>query len=137
MRLGKWLIVLPSINKIHTPVPAVPYLSSSAKAGCIPILLFGNALALVYCVNLPNHRRLHAYTSRQLFVTNIPRIWKYLFAACDHPEAKLLKFSPLYGKGILLRGLLQLLYLLCAIRKFLTGNGIAIGGYYYPLYYAT
>jgi len=30
-------------------------------------------------------------------VTNIPRIWKYLFATCDHPEAKLLKFSPLHG----------------------------------------
>jgi len=71
LRLGKWLIVLPSIDKIHTPVPAVPYLSSPARPRCIPLLLFGNALALVYCVNLPNHRRLHAYTSRQLFVTNI------------------------------------------------------------------
>jgi hypothetical protein len=137
LRLGKWLIVLPSIDKIHTPVPAVPYLSSPARAGCIPRLLFGNALALVYWVNLSNHRRLHAYTSRQLFVTNLPTIWKYLFATCDRPEAKLLKFSPLHKYGILLTGLLQFLYLLCAIRKFLTGNGIALGGYYYPLYYAT
>jgi hypothetical protein len=35
LRLGKWLIVLPSIDPIHTPVPAVPFLSSPAKAGCI------------------------------------------------------------------------------------------------------
>ncbi len=55
LRLGKWLIVLRSIDKIYTLVPAVPYLSSPAKAGCIPMLIFGNALALVYCVNLPNH----------------------------------------------------------------------------------
>ena len=97
LRLGKWLIVLRSIDKIYTPVPAVPYLSSPAKAGCIPMLIFGKALALVYCVNLPNHRRLYAYTSRQLLVTNLLRIGKYLFATCDHREAKLLKFSPFHG----------------------------------------
>ena len=97
LRLGKRLIVLPSIDQIHTPLPAVPYLSSPAKAGCIPMLLFGNAFALVYCVNLPNHRRLDAYTRRQQFVTNLPTIWKYLFGTCDRPEAKLLKFSPLHG----------------------------------------
>ena len=97
LSLGKWLIVLPSIDQIHTPVPAVPYLSSPAKAGCIQMLLFGNALALVFCVNLPNHRGLHAYTSRELFVANIPRMWQYLFATCDHAEAKLLKFAPLHG----------------------------------------
>jgi hypothetical protein len=126
-----------SINRYHANKKNRPHLLSPAKAGCIQMLLFGNALALVYCVSLPNHRRLHAYTSRQLFVTNLPTIWKYLFATCDRPEAKLLKFSPLHKYGILLRGLLQFLYLLCAIRKFLTGNGIALGGYYYALYYAT
>ena len=80
VRLGKWLIVLPSIYQIHTPAPAVPSLLSPARAGCIQMWLFGNALALVYSLNLPNHPGLHAYTIRQLFVVNIPKIWQYLFA---------------------------------------------------------
>jgi hypothetical protein len=59
--------------------------------------LFGNALALVYSLNWPNHRGLHAYTIRQLFVANIPKIWQYLFAFYHHNDAKLLKLSPLHG----------------------------------------
>ena len=86
-----------SINRYHEKNKNRPHLLSPPKAGCIQMLLFGNAVALVFCVSLPNHRALQAYTSRQLFVANIPRMWKYLFATCDHAEAKLLKFSPLHG----------------------------------------
>jgi hypothetical protein len=44
VRLGKWLIVLPSIDQIHTPDPAVLSLLSPARAGCIQMWLFGKFL---------------------------------------------------------------------------------------------